>query len=65
VASALPVCKFHFFPQLCLGAFKIQAHCFLDKYAHWSCTFLKLCQKNVLFVPDLLRFLTHCFTLIR
>jgi hypothetical protein len=23
----------YFFPQLCLGAFKIQAHCFLDKYA--------------------------------
>jgi hypothetical protein len=33
--------------------------------SYWSCKLLKLCKKNVLFVPDLLRFLAHCFTLIR
>jgi hypothetical protein len=64
---ALPVYNFLRFSQQCLGAFKIQVSCLLDKHAvsHWSCKFLKLCQKNLLFVQDLLRFLTHCFTLIR
>jgi hypothetical protein len=33
--------------------------------SYWSCKFLKLCPKNVPFVRDLLRFLTHWFTLIR
>jgi hypothetical protein len=30
---ALPVCKFLFFSQLYVGAFKIQAPGFLDEYA--------------------------------
>jgi hypothetical protein len=58
---------FNFFLNYMLGCFQNQSSLFFRQVcivSYWSCKFLKLCQKNVLFVPDLLRFLTHCFTLI-
>jgi hypothetical protein len=41
------------FSQICLGAFKIWARDFLDKYTLFP--IMCHCQKHMLFVPDLLR----------
>jgi hypothetical protein len=47
-----------FFSSYILGCFQNPSSLLFIQVcivSYWSCTFVKLCQNNVLFVPDLLR----------